>query len=173
MLFLAVTAEEQGLLGSAYYAENPIYPVNKTIANLNTDALLPVSGTSDIEIVGYGQSELEDYAKTIADRQGRKIKPDPNPGAGSFFRSDHFNFAKVGIPALYAKGSNVEVDEVYAANDYHQPSDEYSADWDMSGMILDAKLLFEVGLQLSNENTYPQWKQGSEFKAIREKSMND
>jgi len=179
VLFLAVTAEEQGLLGSAFYAENPIYPADKTIGVINMDALMAIGEMKDLTIVGYGQSELDDIAETLAKKQGRYIIPDPVPENGYFFRSDHFSFAKVGIPALYASGSYEhmtkgigfvkEIAEHYEATDYHQPSDEYSDDWDMGGMVLDGTLFFEIGMKLSNDTAlWPRWKNGSEFKAIRE-----
>ena len=179
VLFLAVTAEEQGLLGSAYYAEHPIFPPSKTVADINMDAFMSIGEMKDLTIVGYGQSDLDDMATKLAENQGRYIIPDPEPGAGHFFRSDHFNFAKVGIPALYASGSYEhmtkgveyakEKSEAYVSHDYHQPSDEYSDDWDMGGMIQDATLLYKLGYELSQDTTlWPKWKEGSEFKAIRE-----
>ena len=179
VLFLAVTAEEQGLLGSEYYAANPIFEPSKTIANLNIDALNPFGPMKDLTVVGYGQSELEDIAEVFAKEQGRYISPDPTPGAGSFFRSDHFNFAKVGIPALYGKGEKehmangieyaTEQYELYTANHYHRQSDEFTADWDLGGMLQDTELFFKVGEKLANDPTlWPKWKVGSEFKAIRE-----
>ncbi len=184
VLFLAVTAEEQGLLGSAYYAENPIYPVNKTVANINMDGIHFRGPMKDLTIVGYGQSELDEYAETVAKEQGRYIMPDPNAEKGYFFRSDHFSFAKVGIPALYASGeyeqaeqgvewTRAKMDE-WTQRDYHQPSDEYiEGEWNLAGMVQDAQLLFKVGYQISNEETFPEWKPGSEFKAIREQSLSD
>ena len=179
VLFLAVTAEEQGLLGSAYYAEHPIFPPSKTVADINMDAFMSIGEMKDLTIVGYGQSDLDDMATKLAENQGRYIIPDPEPGAGHFFRSDHFNFAKVGIPALYASGSYEhmtkgveyakEKSEAYVSDDYHQLSDEYSDDWDMGGMIQDATLLYKLGYELSQDTTlWPKWKEGSEFKAIRE-----
>ncbi|MDN5205613.1 M28 family metallopeptidase [Fulvivirgaceae bacterium BMA10] len=183
VLFIAVTAEEQGLLGSAYYAANPIFPAEKTAANLNTDAIIPMGKVKDLTIIGYGQSELDDYAQAVAEQQGRYIIPDPNPGAGSFFRSDHFNFAKIGIPALYAKGGHdseekgkewaEEQNANYRANDYHQPTDEFDPSWDLEGIVQDVQLFFEIGKKIANEDNFPKWKEGSEFKAIREKSLGD
>ena len=180
ILFLAVTAEEQGLLGSAYYAENPIYPTDKTVAVINMDALMAIGEMKDLTVVGHGQSELDDIAETFATQQGRYIIPDPEPGSGHFFRSDHFSFAKVGIPALYAAGTHEHIAkgveyakekfEHYVANDYHQLSDEYSDNWDMSGMVQDGTLFYQIGDKLSSDiNLWPKWKKGSEFKAIREK----
>jgi len=179
VLFLAVTAEEQGLLGSEYYGSNPIFDPAKTVANINIDALNAYGPMKDLTIVGYGQSELEDIAKEFATEQGRYLSPDPNPGAGSFFRSDHFNFAKVGIPALYAKGEKEhmtkgieyakKLEEEYTANHYHRQSDNYDPNWDLTGMLQDSEIFYEVGKKLASEPTlWPKWKEGSEFKAIRE-----
>ncbi|MFD1142820.1 M28 family metallopeptidase [Larkinella insperata] len=179
ILFLAVTAEEQGLLGSEYYATHPVFPLNKTVANINMDAFHPLGRTKDVVIVGRGQSDLEDYAAAAAIQQGRTIRGDFNPSAGSYFRSDHFNFAKVGVPALYLKTGVNSVKngeawgraqlEEYNLNRYHAPSDEYSSSWDLSGIIEDVQLLFNVGYRLSSESTFPGWKPSSEFKAAREK----
>lgn len=182
VLFLAVTAEEQGLLGSAYYADNPIYPLDKTVANINMDGIWFLGPMKDLTIVGYGQSELDEYAEAAAEAQGRYIIPDPQPEKGYFFRSDHFNFARVGVPALYASGESEQVEKgkewtkeqntAWTQQHYHQPSDEYIADeWNFEGMVDDAKLLFAVGKRIANEETYPKWKPGSEFKAIRESYM--
>ncbi len=176
---LLVTAEEQGLLGSAYYAANPIFEPAKTVANLNIDALGSYGATNDLIIIGYGQSELDDYATQVAQQQGRYIVPDQEPEKGYFFRSDHFNFAKIGVPALYAEGGldskqhgkewGAARKNEYTADRYHKPSDEYdAATWDLSGMVQDAQLFYEIGYTLSQESSYPKWKPGSEFKAIRE-----
>ncbi len=181
ILFLAVTAEEQGLLGSAYYAENPVFPVTKTAANINMDALIPTGKMKDLTIIGHGHSEMDDYAKEAAEKQGRYILPDTDPGKGYFFRSDHFNFAKVGIPALYAEGTYEQTEkgiewakeqrDDYTANRYHKPFDEYDSSWDLSGAVMDTRLFFEIGYKISNQSTFPQWKVGSEFKAKRDKDM--
>lgn len=182
IMFLAVTAEEQGLLGSEYYASHPLVPVNKTVANINIDAMQPIGKTKDIVVVGFGQSELEGYLEQEAKKQERVIVKDPNPSAGYYFRSDHFNFAKVGIPALYTEtGEDVEAGAAagkllkndYTNNRYHAPGDNFDvAKWSFEGMIADLRLLFGVGYQISMETKFPAWKPGSEFKAIREKSMN-
>ena len=180
VILLAVTAEEQGLWGSAYYAQNPVYPAEKTVANINIDGLNPFESTQDIIIVGQGQSELEDYLKTEAEKAGRILAFERHPEAGSYYRSDHFNFAKVGIPALYtSRGVNVigkedgygdKADAEYRDKHYHRPSDEYdAASWTFAGGLDDLKLLFLVGKRLAFETTSPKWKDGSEFKAIREK----
>lgn len=177
--FLFVTAEEQGLLGSAYYAENPIYPLKNTVANINLDGIWFRGPMSDLTVVGYGQSDLDDYARVAAETQGRYIKPDPNAEKGYFFRSDHFSFAKVGVPALYASGEHEqtkrgvawtkEQGDAWIRDNYHQPSDEYvPEDWQLGGMVQDAELLFTIGHRISSEATFPAWKDGSEFKATRE-----
>ncbi len=179
VIFLAVTAEEQGLLGSAFYAENPIYPLNKTVGVLNMDGMNIVGPMKDLTVVGYGQSELEDYAKDEAQKQGRYMQPEQEPEKGFFFRSDQFSFAKVGVPALYAEGGYdhlhkgkeyaMEQKEKYTSTNYHQPSDEYNAEeWDLGGILQDAQLFFNIGQRLANEETWPEWKEGSEFKAKRE-----
>jgi len=181
VLFLAVTAEEQGLLGSAYYAENPVYPIIKTVANINMDAIRAMGKMKDFTVIGYGHSDMDDYAKEAAEHQNRYVLPDTDPEKGYFFRSDHFNFAKVGVPALYAKGGYEHVEHGiewtkeqqndYTSNRYHKPFDEFNPDWDLSGMVLDAQLYFMIGEKLSNESTFPNWKEGSEFKAKRDMDM--
>lgn len=183
VIFLFVTAEEQGLLGSAYYGQNPIYPPNQTVANINIDGLPAYGEMKDLTITGYGQSELDEYAETEAKKQGRYVIPDPDPGKGYFFRSDHFNFAKVGIPALYASGSYESkekgvdfIDEKtreYLAIRYHRQADNYlPEEWDLKGIAQDALLLFNVGNRLANETYFPQWSEGSEFKAKRDADMS-
>ena len=182
VVFLAVTAEEQGLLGSEYYVENPIYPLTQTVANINMDGIQFRGKMKDLTIVGYGQSELDEYAKAAASRQDRYIFPDPNAEKGYFFRSDHFSFAKKGVPALYASGEYEHAEkgvewtkqqsDAWISENYHQPSDEFiESEWNFEGMVQDAQLLFDIGYQLSNESTFPQWKEGSEFKSIREEAM--
>jgi len=179
IIFLSVTAEEQGLLGSLWYAQNPIYPIKNTIANINMDGAAIMGRMKDLTITGYGHSEMDDIAAAEAKKQGRYILPDQEPEKGYFFRSDHFCFAKVGVPALYAKGSydHREKGKEYAmkkkkeftTTNYHQPSDQYlKGDWDLKGAVEDAQLFFNVGLRLANEKLYPQWKEGSEFKNARE-----
>jgi len=176
--FIAVTGEEQGLLGSAFYAENPIYDPKKTVANINIDALDSPGKMKDLTITGYGQSEMDEYAKEAAIKQNRYIIPDPEAEKGYFFRSDHFNFAKIGIPALYASGAyegfDKSIEEIkayndyYRANKYHQPSDEYNPETtELSGVQLDLQLFYKVGLKLSNEDYFPKWYDTSEFKAAR------
>jgi Zn-dependent M28 family amino/carboxypeptidase len=182
VVFLWVTAEEQGLWGSAYYAQNPIYPKEKTVANINMDGINPYGKSKDIVLVGMGQSDLEDYLNDEAKRVGRYVSPEPNPSAGYYFRSDHFNFAKAGIPALYTSEGidNAEKGAVYGkqlqdeftAKYYHKPSDEYVPErWKLDGAVEDLKLLFNVGKKISYEKSWPQWKATSEFKAIRDAYM--
>jgi Zn-dependent M28 family amino/carboxypeptidase len=178
VVMMAVTCEEQGLLGSAYYAEHPVFDPQKTVANINIDALLAPCPMKDLTIVGYGHSEMDEYAREAAEKQGRYIIKDPEPEKGYFFRSDHFNFAKIGIPALYASGSfegftrNKEeikafMDD-YLQNKYHKPTDEYDPETtDLSGMQFDVQLFFEVGFRLANEEYFPEWYDGSAFKKAR------
>jgi Zn-dependent M28 family amino/carboxypeptidase len=181
VVFLAVTAEEEGLLGSAWYVNNPIYPPENTVANINIDVLNSFGPMKNVVIVGYGQSDLDDYVKALCRETGRYVSPDPHPEAGFYFRSDHFNFAKAGIPALYLDPGNdhvtggIEYGEKmsadYTAHRYHQPADEYDpTTWRLDGALEDLQLLFEVGRRLAFESSWPQWKEGSEFKAIREAS---
>jgi Zn-dependent M28 family amino/carboxypeptidase len=181
LVFLSVTAEEQGLLGSEYYATHPIYPVTKTVANLNMDALGEFGETKDIAITGKGQNELEDYVVDLAKQNGQHVVGESTPGSGSYYRSDHFNFAKVGVPALDLNNGvestthdgnwGKQQKKDYNDHHYHQTSDNYSPQMDVSGMVQTANLLFNLGYKLSNETTFPAWKKGSEFKAVRDKSM--
>ena len=179
IVFIAVTAEEQGLLGSAYYSAYPIFDPKKTVANINIDALDSPGKMKDLTITGYGQSEMDEYAKEAAEKQNRYIIPDPVAEKGYFFRSDHFNFAKIGIPALYASGGyegfDISIEDIKKYNDdygkykYHQPSDEYDTETtELSGVQLDLQLFFNVGLKLANEDYFPKWYDGSEFKAARD-----
>jgi len=180
IVFIAVTGEEQGLLGSAYYAAYPIFNPKKTVANINIDALDSPGKMKDLTITGFGQSEMDVYAKEAATKQNRYVIPDPEAEKGYFFRSDHFNFAKIGIPALYASGSyegfDISIKDIKKHNDnyrmykYHQPSDEYNAETiELSGLQLDLQLFYNVGLKLANESYFPKWYDGSEFKAARNK----
>jgi len=181
ILFLAVTSEEQGLLGSEYYATNPLYPLNKTLADINMDALNQWGPTKDIIVVGMGNTTLEDILRRGAAAVDRVIRPDAEPEKGFFYRSDQFSFAKQGVPALYtgagmdyigkpAGWGKRKADE-YTANDYHKPSDEIKPDWDLSGAIDDLDLLFAVGYDVADASVWPAWKEGTEFKAVREKSL--
>jgi len=178
ILFLAVTAEEKGLLGAKYYAENPLYPLAKTLANLNMDGLNQWGRTGDIVIVGLGNSTLDDVAIEVAREQGRTAKPDAEPEKGFYYRSDHFEFALQGVPALYPDsgaefigkppGYSQQKRDEYTAKDYHKVSDEVKPDWDLSGAVEDLKLLFHVGYRVAQGDRFPEWKPGTEFKARRE-----
>ena len=181
VLFLAVTAEEKGLLGAKYYAENPVYPLAKTLANINMDGVNQWGRTSDVGVIGLGNSTLDDVLAAVAQETQRTIVADPEPEKGYFYRSDHFEFAKQGVPALYTDAgvnyigkppaySQQKRDE-YVANDYHKPSDEVKPDWDLSGAVEDTKMLYLVGWRVAQGQTWPEWKPGTEFKATREKML--
>ncbi len=180
IVFLAVTAEEQGLLGSAYYAENPIFPIEKTVANINMDGLNRFGKTKDMVVVGQGQSELEDYLEEAIKKKGGYLSFDQHTEAGYYYRSDHFNFAKKGIPALFANSGKdyfgkdtaygKALEQEYNDNHYHQPSDHFDAStWTGDGAINDLQSLFIIGRRMAFETSFPKWKDGSEFKLIREK----
>lgn len=178
IVFMAVTAEEQGLLGSAYYSNTPIYPINKTVANLNMDAFSPLGETKDVSIVGFGQSEIDDYVIRSAHKFGRTVRGENNPTSGGFYRSDHFNFVKKGIPGLFMGSGNelISKDTVAIANRkkaltgrYHAPSDQLDDNWDFGGIMADIRLFFDVGYSLSLEKTFPQFKIMSEFRELGEK----
>ena len=178
VLFLAVTAEEQGLLGSLHYGRNPLYPAVQTVAALNMDVLNQWGRTRDLTIVGMGQSELDDVAAAIAGQLGRTLAPDPEPEKGFYYRSDHFSFARAGIPAFYAdpgveyidkpEGYGLQKRSEYTANDYHKVSDEVKPDWDMAGAVEDLTFLYLMGSRLANGEEWPAWSATSEFRALRE-----
>jgi Zn-dependent M28 family amino/carboxypeptidase len=181
IIFLMAAAEEDGLLGSLFYAQFPLYPLNKTLANINVDGMNMLGRTKDLTLIGLGASDLDDYAREAAAEQSRVIAPDAEPEKGYYYRSDHFNFAKNGVPALnpdagieyigkppdYGKTKRDE----YTNNDYHAPSDEVKPDWDLAGAAEDAKLFLAVGYRVAQAEKFPEWKPGNEFKAIREKSL--
>jgi Zn-dependent M28 family amino/carboxypeptidase len=178
ILFVMVTAEEQGLLGSQYYAVTPVYPLTKTVANINIDGINQWGRTSDITVIGMGASDLDDYLRDAASEQKRTLRPDPESEKGFYYRSDHFNFAKEGVPALYTdsgvefigkpEGYGKEKRDEYTNRDYHAPSDEIKPDWDLAGGIEDAHLLMAVGQRVANADRFPEWKPGNEFKAKRD-----
>lgn len=180
VMFLAVTAEESGLVGSEHYAAHPLVPLEKTAAVINIDALYPIGRATDVEVIGFGASQLEDLLAAAARAQGRTLTPDRKSEAGYFYRSDHFNFAKAGVPALYIKSGAVLREEgeaagvawqtTYVAERYHKPNDEYQASWDVSGSIEDLRLLFEVGARVANSGSWPEWYEGNEFRAARDAS---
>ncbi len=178
ILFLAVTAEEKGLLGSQYYAEHPLYPLERTVAVINMDGLNVYGRTRDITVIGLGHSTLDEHVRAVAAEQGRVVRPDPEPEKGFFYRSDHFSFAKQGVPALDTdsgieyigkpEGWGLEVRRRYTAERYHKPQDEFDPSWDLSGAVEDLQLLFLVGYRVANEDRWPEWYPGTEFKAKRE-----
>ena len=171
--FLIVTAEEQGLLGSKYYAENPIIPLNKTVANINMDAMNVLGRTKDVSVIGMGKSELESYLEAATTRQDRVLTQEGRPEAGYYYRSDHFSFAKLGVPALYAKGGDQPIDEATAeyrkrtslivTGCYHQVCDQFRESWDFGGIEEDTQLLFDVGFNIANAESWPAWNPTSEF----------
>jgi len=181
VLFLSVTAEEQGLLGSAWYARHPVYPLATTVSDLNVDVINTYGPTKDITYSGKGQSDLEDSLAAEMKKKGRYVAPEDHPEAGHYFRSDHFNFARAGVPSLTADGG---VDDVakgtaygkqkhdeYTAQRYHQPADEYDPNtWNLEGGLEDVEVVYALGLHLADSHGWPQWKAGSEFKAIRDKT---
>jgi len=181
ILFLSVSSEESGLLGSGYYTEHPFFPMNKTVAVINTDVLLFLGKFKDVMLTGSGQSELDGWVEKEAVKQGRYLAPDPNPENGMFFRSDQFPFVKLGVPAIYAKGyvdaekygkvETMKLVDRYWKETYHTPSDEYHPQKDdLSGVVEDAKLLYHVGTDLANSTAWPAWNNDSEFRAVREQS---
>jgi len=181
ILFLAVTAEEKGLLGAKYYAENPLYPLNKTLANINMDGINQWGKTTDITMVGDDNSTLIDLLREGATAQKRVVNPDPESEKGFYYRSDHFEFAKQGVPALYTDaGTNYEGKDAsygkqkrdeFTSKDYHKPSDEIKPDWNLTGAIDDAQLLTMIGYRVVQGDKFPEWKAGSEFKAKRDAMM--
>ena len=183
VVFLAVTAEERGLLGSEYYGAKPLYPLARTVAVINMDALGPEGPARNFSTSGSAASQLQDLLVEQAKGFGLAYAPDPHPEAGYFFRSDHFSFAKRGVPALsFASGNDLvegglaageAASKAYTAERYHQPADEWRADWSFTGMTHDLPLLYRVGETLANSRRWPEWGQGSEFRAIREASRGE
>ena len=183
VMFLSVTLEESGLLGSEYFAQHPTVPLNKIVAGINMDGSLPVGRTHDMVVVGYGASELEDMLADYLKTQDRVVKPDPKPQAGSFYRSDHISLAKRGVPMLYADGGEDKLDggiaagkaiaQAYNEQRYHKPMDEYSDDWDLSGNVEDVTALFEVGKEVAQSDDWPTWYPGNEFEAARKQSLGE
>ena len=181
VLFLAVTAEEKGLVGAKYYAEHPLYPLVATVADINMDGVNQWGRTSDLTVVGLGNSTLDDVLERVLATSGRTTAPDAEPEKGFYYRSDHFEFAKQGVPALYTDAGTRYVGrdsaygmtkrEEYTARDYHKPSDEVKPDWDLSGAVEDLRALFRVGYVVAQEPRVPEWKPGTEFKARRDSAM--
>ena len=180
VLFMATTAEEAGLLGAKWYAEHPLYPLEKTLADINIDSMNVWGKARDAEDTSFGFSTLDDMLADAAKRQGRSLVPNPRPEKGSIYRADNFEFSKVGLPSLYI-GNKVHLvsrpdhaplrTDEFDAKDYHQVSDEIHPDWDLSGAVQDVDLLFEVGYQVANGDKFPEWKPGIEFKPKRDAIM--
>jgi len=178
VLFLAVTGEEKGLLGTKYYAANPLYSLDRTLADINMDGINQWGKTRDFTVIGLGNSTLDDRLSEIAKAQGRTLKPDAEPEKGFFYRSDHFEFAKRGVPALHVdagtdfigkpEGYGMKKREEYNTKDYHNVSDEIKPDWDLSGAVDDLQMLFQLGYDVASSEKWPEWKAGTEFKATRE-----
>jgi Zn-dependent M28 family amino/carboxypeptidase len=180
IVFLAVTGEESGLLGSAYYAANPIYPLARTVGGFNMDSLNLAGAARDFVSIGGGKSELDPYLARAAAAGGLRVSPEPTPEAGYYFRSDQFSFAKMGVPMLYGRGGEDLVNggaaagraaaEDYRAHRYHQVSDEFNPAWDWSGALADVGIYYRVGRALANSREWPNWLPGDEFRAIRDRS---
>jgi Zn-dependent M28 family amino/carboxypeptidase len=183
IVFMIPTMEESGLLGSRYYVNHPVFPLERTVGVINMDAL-PIRGRSkDIAVIGYGQSTMEELLVTAAKAQDRVVVPEPTPEKGFYYRSDQFNFAKKGVPALYARAgfdlreggvaAGMAEAEDYTNNRYHSVHDEFDPSWDFSGVLEDIGALYAVGTQLATSRDWPQWREDSEFRAAREASLKD
>ena len=180
IIFLAVTAEEQGLLGSAYYAANPVYPLAQTVAGLNMDGLSNFGPTRELVVHGYGLSMLDGVIERAAAGQGRRIDPDPEPERGYYYRSDHFELAKEGVPMIYPSPGIDHVEhgaewgqarnDQYLAERYHMPTDEFDETWDLSGIVPDVQLYYAVGEEVANSDSWPNWNERTEFRAVRDAS---
>ena len=178
ILFLSVTAEEKGLLGSRYYAENPLYPLDHTLANINMDGANMYGPTTDMAAIGYGASTIDDLGTAVAKSQGRTMEPESHPEFGSYYRSDHFEFAKVGVPSYYAKSGKKFIGKPddygekliqdYIANRYHKVTDTVQPEWTFEGAAQDTAFLLEVGRRIADGATWPEWRPGNEFKAKRD-----
>jgi Zn-dependent M28 family amino/carboxypeptidase len=181
VLFMATTAEEAGLLGAKFYAAHPLYPLERTLADINIDTVNPWGKTRDIEDLSNNNSTLDDLLAAAAKRNGREMKPNSQPERGAFYRADHFEFSKRGVPSLYTGGGKDFIEKQanfgqqkkddYTAHHYHQVSDEVDPNWDLSGAVQDVQLLFEAGYQVANGDKFPEWKPGTEFKAKRDEML--
>jgi Zn-dependent M28 family amino/carboxypeptidase len=182
VIFLAVTAEESGLLGSKYYANNPVYPLSKTVGGVNMDAFSMAGPAKNLTVIGKGKSQLDDYLNEAAKIEGRTPDNEPTPEKGFYYRSDHFSFAKLGVPMVYFEGGDdlvsggktaaMAISDDYEANKYHSPKDEYDEKWDWTGVMGDLRLYYRVGRMLSMTDAWPNWKNGDEFRAVRDKSRS-
>ena len=179
IVFIATGAEEQGLLGSFHYADYPVFPLERTVGVINMDALFPFGDFNGVTVVARGSSELEEYLEDAAAIEGRVLEANPAPEQGAFFRSDHYPFAKKGVPALFAVGGPasdpepttelIERFQNYGMNGYHKPADEYDSSWDMRGITGDARIYFRTGYALANDDRIPNWYLGNEFRALRDR----
>lgn len=181
LVFLAVTAEESGLLGSKYYAEHPVFPLGRTVGGVNMDGLNVDGRARDFVLTGAGKSQLEDLVRPIVASQGRRISPEPTPERGFYYRSDHFSFAKLGVPMLYGESGQDLVAggaaagkaaaEDYVANRYHKPSDHYDPSWNWAGAVEDLRIFYALGRKLADEpGSWPNWYPSAEFRGVRDKS---
>jgi len=181
VIFVAVTAEESGLLGSAHYGAKPLVPLSQTVGGINIDAMLPVGETKDMKVIGFGSSELEDLLRKQLDKRGMYVVPDDKPQAGYFYRSDHISLAKLGVPMLYADPGNNHVTNgltygeklasEYTAERYHKPGDEYDNSWDLSGIVQATDIMLDMGYDLANSEDWPNWYDGNEFRGLRDDMM--
>ena len=180
LVFLAVTAEEQGLLGAHYYAQNPVFPLNQTVGGINMDAFLIAGPSKDVVVVGPGKSQLDQFLEAALVADGRVATPNPNPEAGYYYRSDHFAFAKRGVPMLYVDGGEDLIEggkeagaalaADYRENRYHSPKDEFDENWDWSGVMADLQLFYRLGRMMADSSSWPNWVEGDEFRGIRDES---
>ena len=180
LVFLAVTAEEQGLLGAKYYAENPVLPLSQTVGGINMDAFLVAGPSKNVTVVGQGKSQLDDFLEAALAADGRVATPDPSPEAGYYYRSDHFALAKLGVPMIYLDGGEDLIDggveagkavaDDYRANRYHGPKDEFDENWDWAGVMQDLQLFYRLGRMLATSTSWPNWNEGDEFRATRDES---
>jgi len=182
VIFVAVTAEESGLLGSAYYGEKPLVPLAQTVGGINIDAMLPVGETKDMKVIGFGSSELEDLLKRQLEKRGMYVVPDDKPEAGYFYRSDHISLAKLGVPMLYADPGNNHITKgmtygekfgkEYTKERYHKVSDEYDNSWDLSGIVQATDIMLDMGYELANSEQWPNWYEGTEFRGLRDEMLD-
>ena len=183
VVFAAVGAEESGLLGSKWYADEPMLPLSKAVGGINMDLMNVYGPVKDIVVIGYGNSEMDEYLKPYIEEQGRYLAPNPTPEAGFFYRSDHFSLAKKGVPMLYAEGGNDHITKgkawteeqraKYVAEAYHKPADEYDPNWDLRGAQQDLSAFFKLGNELANSRSWPQWAPGNEFEAARKATESE
>jgi len=181
VIFVAVTAEESGLLGSAYYGEKPLVPLAQTVGGINIDAMLPVGKTKDMKVIGFGSSELEELLKRQLEKRGMYVVPDDKPEAGYFYRSDHISLAKLGVPMLYADPGNNHVTngitygekfaDEYTKERYHKVGDEYDNSWDLSGIVQATDIMLDMGYDLANSEQWPNWYEGTEFRGLRDEML--